>query len=182
MSVFTIKSKVLANRDNTPPILSNPEVAQGLMKGVIGVEKTTNNASDIGAAGTAIKLVPVPSNARLQTLEYASEGLGTSSLDVCIFYPTNMPQGGANAPAVALAGTPVASSLFATALAGVDTKVAWTDAMGVAATPTLQNRIKPLWQLVGLSTDPGFDFDIGFSVRTAVAINGYVGLRASYID
>lgn len=182
MSVFTVKSKVIANRDSTPPILSNPEVAQGTVKGVLGVENTSNLGTDIGAAGTAIKLVPIPSNARLQTLEHAAGALGTSSLDIAIFFPTSMPQGGANAPASSLAGTCAASSLFATAIAGVDTLRAWTDAMGVGATPTLQNRIKPLWQLVGLTTDPGFDFDLGYTVRTAVAINGYVGLRATYID
>lgn len=182
MSVFTIKSTVIKNRDNTPPILSNPEVAQGLVKGVLGVENTSNLGTDIGNAGTAIKLIPVPSNARLQTLEYATGTLGTSAIDIAVYYPTSMPQGGANAPATSLAGTVVASSLFASNIAGLDTMRAWTDAMGINATPTLQNRIKPLWQLVGLSVDPGFDFDLGFSVRTAVAINGYVGLRATYID
>ena len=182
MSVFTVKSKVISNRDAVPPLLSNPEVAQGLIKGVIGVENTGNFGADIGAAGTAIKLITIPSNARIQNLEYGVGDLGTSSLDIAVFYPTSFLQGGQNTPAQSLAGTPVSSSTFATAIAGVDTSIAWTDAMGVAANPTLQNRIKPLWSLVGLSSDPGFDFDLGFTVRTAVVQNGYVGLRATYID
>jgi hypothetical protein len=182
MSTFSIKSKVVTNRDASPPILSNPEVAQGLLKGVLGVEKTTNNASDIGGAGTTIKLITVPSNARLQKLEYAMASLGTSAVDIAVWYPTTIPQGGQNAPAASLGGTLISSSAFVGNLAGVDTGVAWTDGMGKDATPSLTNRLKPLWSMVGLTTDPGIDLDLGFVVRTAVAINGYVGLQATYID
>ena len=182
MSVFTVKSAAIKNRDASPPLLSNPEVAQGYAKTVLGVENTSNFGSDIGAAGTAIKCISIPSNGRLQSLDFATGTLGTSAIDIAVYYPTSIPQGGANAPALSLAGTCVASSLFTSNIAGLDTMRAWTDAMGINATPTLQNRIKPLWQLVGLTTDPGFDFDLGFSVRTAVSINGYVGLRATYVD
>lgn len=182
MSVFTIKSRVIANRDASPPLLTNPENSQGLVKSVVGVEKTTNIASDIGGAGTAIKLITIPSNARISRLEYAKEAFGTSSLDIAVFYPTTIPQGGLNAPARSLAGTVVASSLWTTNISNGDVAVGWTDAMGAAVSPTLQNRIKPLWDLLGLSSDPSIDFDLGFSVRTAVTTNGYVGLRASYVD
>lgn len=182
MSAFTVKSEVIRNRDAQPPLLTNPESAQGVAKVAMAAERTSNAGSDLPEAGTAIKLITIPSNARIHTLEHAAGALGTSSLDIAVFYPTRLPQGGANAPANSLAGTCVASSLFATAIAGVDTLRAWTDAMGVGATPTLQNRMLPLWKLVGLSADPGLEFDLGFTVRTANAINGYVGLRATYVD
>lgn len=182
MSVFNVKSKVIANRDATPPILSNPEVALGKLKAAIGVENTGNFGADIGGAGTAIKLITIPSNARIHDLYYGVGDLGTSSIDVTVFYPTYLPQGGANSLASSLAGTVAASSLFATAIAGVDTNIAWTDAMGIAASPTLQNRLKPLWSLLGLSADPGIEMDLGFTVRVAVVQNGYVGLKATYVD
>ncbi len=182
MSVFSIKSKYLANRDASPSILTNPELSQGLMKGVIGVEKTTNNASDIGAAATTIKLVSIPSNAKLQSLEYGMGPLGTSAIDIAAWYPTVIPQGGQNAPAASLNGTLISSSAFLGNFAGVDTSVGWTDAFGKDATPAFTARSRPLWSLLGLTTDPGVDLDLGFVVRTAVAINGYVGLRAQYID
>lgn len=182
MSVFTVKSKVIANRDSTPPLLSNPEVAQGVLKAVFGAENTGNFGTDLGAAGTAIKLVTVPSNARLQTLEYSHGDLGTSTLDIAVFYPTAIPQGGQNTPASSLAGTCAGTTVFVSNLQGVDTSLGWTNGLGVAATPTLQNTMKPLWSLIGLTTDPGLDFDLGFSIRVAVVQNGYVGLRATYVD
>lgn len=181
MSAFTIKSEVIRNRDASPPSLTNPEGAQGLVKGFCAAERTSNAGSDLPTAGTQIKLGMIPSNARIQTLEHASDALGTSSLDITVFYPTRLPQG-SGGPALSLAGTPVASSLFATAIAGIDTSRAWTDAMGSATAPTLQNRMKPLWVLLGLTADPGLEFDIGYTIRTANAINGYVGLRATYVD
>lgn len=182
MSVFNVKSIWLTNRDATPPRLSNPEISQGYQKAVVGVEKTSNMGSDLGAAGSAIRLISIPSNARLHSLEYGMGALGTSTLDITAWYPTTIPQGGQTAPASTLAGTVVMSSLFASNLAGIDTSLGWTDAFGKDATPALTNRAKPLWQVLGLSTDPELDFDFGYTMRVAVSINGYVGLKATYVD
>ena len=182
MSVFNVKSKVISNRDASPPVLTNPEAALGVLKGAIGVESTGNFGSDLGAASTQVRLISLPSNAGLHSLEYATGDHGTSTLDIAVWYPTVIPQGGANAPASSLAGTLISSSAFAAGLAGVDTSRAWTDAMGTDATPSLTNRNKPLWQMLGLSVDPGVDLDLGFSIRVAVVQNGYVGLRAQYVD
>src|SRR3990167_11212041 len=175
MSVYNVKSKVIANRDASPSVLSNPEVAQGYLKAVIGVENTSNFGTDLGAAASAIRLITMPSNARIQSLEYATGDHGTSTLDVAAWYPTDIPQGGENAPASSLEGTLISSSVFAAGLAGVDTSRAWTDAFGLNATPTLTNRVRPLWDMVGLSSDPGIDLDLGISIRIAVVQNGYVG-------
>lgn len=182
MSVFNVKSKVISNRDASPPVLTNPESGLGFLKGAIGVENTGNFGTDLGAAASNIRLLTLPSNCGLHSLEYATGDHGTSTLDIAAWYPTNIPQGGANAPASSLAGTLISSSAFASGIAGVDTSRAWTDAMGANATPTLTNRNLPLWQMLGLSSDPGVDIDLGFSIRVAVVQNGYVGLRAQYVD
>ncbi len=180
-SVYTIKSIVVTNRDSSPPVISNPEVRKGLLKAVVG-EAVTNQLgnSDIGAAGTAIKLVSIPSNARLHSLDYEMGVLGTSSLYVAAFYPTVIPQGGFNAPASTLAGTLISSSTFVGNLSGADTSLGWTDCFGTSV--ALGVRQKPLWSLLGLTVDPGVDLDLGFSVKTAVTSNGYVGLKATYVD
>lgn len=183
MSTFNIKSEVLAKRDSlSARTLTDAITNTGIGIEVVGVEKTTNNASDIGAAGTTIRLIKVPSSCRLASLEYASVALGTSALDIAVWYPTVI-QPGLNTPAVSSAATLISSSTFAANLNPVDgTGVAWTDALGLNSVVALNKRAQPLWQLIGLSTDPGIDLDLGFTVRTAVAINGYVGLRARYVD
>lgn len=179
MSTFNIKSLVITARDNTglqakvDPVFANGEVNE-----VLGVERT--GAAIIDAAST-IRLCPVPSSARISSLDYAAQALGTSSLDVAVWYPTNIPQGGQNAPAASLEGTLISSSAFAQAIAGVDTGIAWTDGLGTIAQNSIAKRSQPLWQAIGLSTDPGIDLDLGFVVRTATSVQGYVGLRARYV-
>lgn len=181
MSVYNIKSKAIANRDASPSVLSNPEVLKGYLKAVVGVERTSAAGVSLGAAGTTIRLLSVPSNARLHSLEYACGDIETSSLNITVFYPTSIPQGGANSVAASSAGNGVASSLFATSITGVDGGNSWTNGFA-AASPGVNTMAEPLWKVLGLSTDPGINFDFGFSVVTAVTTNGYVGLRATYVD
>lgn len=180
MSAFNIKSVVIRDREASPPLHNNATLAKGVLHEALQVENTSNAGSDIGAAGTQIRLVSVPSNARLSRLEYSRADLGTSSLDIAVWYPDQLAQGGENSLSASLESTLVSSSAFATAISG-DTAVAWTDAMGANTTPSLAQRTQPLWQLLGLTADPACDLDLGFSVRTANATNGYVGLRAQYV-
>lgn len=182
MSVYNIKSQVLQVRDNTglgAPL--DPARSVGQMREIIGVNNTSESGASLGAAGTKIRLLTVPSSARLTSLDYCSAVLGTSSLDVAVWYPTTIHQGGQNAPAASSAATLISSSAFASAISVNDAGAGWTDAIGTIAQATAQKRVMPLWQAVGLSTDPGIDLDIGFSLRAAVVTNGYVGLRARYI-
>ncbi len=127
-------------------------------------------------------LIAVPSNARLQSLEYSSIALGTSTIAVTAFYPTNVPKGGFASVAASLAGTPISSSSFIAGIAGIDTNAGWTTCFGLAATPVLGVQDNPLWQVLGLTRDPEGEIDLGFSVTVATSIAGYVGLKASYVD
>lgn len=175
MSTFT--SAAIRKRDANPPERSNPEESQGIMKAAIGVAQIP-----VAGAGTFVKLIKVPSNARLHTLDYSSVTLGTSTIAITSFYPTTLPQGGAGSLAKTLEGTPIGSSQFIAGIAGIDTSAGWTTAYGLATTPGLGVQDNPLWQLLGLSEDPEGDIDLGFSVTVATSEAGYVGLKATYVD
>lgn len=180
MSSFNLKSRVLAARDTTAlkGLISPNEGAPGVLREAYGADKAT---SDIIDAGSQIRLVSIPSSARISEMDYTKETTGTSAFDVAAWYPTDIPQGGANAPAASNESVLISSSAFVTNITGVDGGVAFTTALGAAATPTLQKLQQPLWQLLGLSSDPGIDLDLGFTVRTATAEAGYVGLRVRYV-
>lgn len=182
MSVYNIKSRFLANRDSSPSVLTNPGVGQGVMKAVIGVERTSPEGISKGAAGSALRLISIPSNARLHSLEYGTADIETSLLNIAVWYPTELPQGAENSVAASNEAALISSSAFIAGFSGLDGGQIWKDCMGANATPTLVARSYPLWQMLGLSADPGVDLDIGFSVETAVTTNGYVGLRATYVD
>ncbi len=181
MSAFNIKSTVLTQRDATPKVLSEGTLARGLVREGYGAQKVSSAGTDLNAAGTQIRLITIPSHARLSTFEYAGTTCGTSSLDVAAWYPTTVPQQGGSFLTVA-GGALISSSKFLTAINIPDTDQEFVTAFPVVGTMALGVREQPLWQLLGLTADPEIPIDMGFTVRTACAINGYVGLRARYTE
>lgn len=172
MSVFTIKSKVIANRDSTPPILTDPILAVGGEMDAYGTDQVPQTAS----AGSAVKLVQVPSGSRVSNVDYTAQSLGTSAIDIAVWYPTAV----ASQSSV-VAGALISSSSFTANIAGVDAGIAFTDGYGLPSVVSLAKRSQPLWQFLGLAADPNCNLDMGFSVRTANSIAGYVGLRVKFV-
>jgi hypothetical protein len=171
MSSFNIKSKVIANRDAAPAVITDAILARGTVQESIGTDKLPTTA-DIGSQA---RLCTVPSSARLSSLERFNAGIGTSALDVAVWYPTVVaPRSGITASAL------ISSSTFAQNIAGVDTGDV-ADSLGTISQLSAQKRCMPLWQALGLTTDPNIDLDIGFTVRTTNSVGAYVGLRARYI-
>lgn len=180
MSSFTIKSKVIANRDATPTVLTDSIFAQGDIKESIGVEQIPTTA-DIGSK---IKLCTIPSGSRISSLDYAvaNVGLGTSVLDVAAWFPTAVPNMSAvQAQSGVVAGALISSSAFKANIAGVDTGIEWTDGLGAISANTLPKRSQPVWQVLGLAADPNINIDLGFTVRTTNSLSAYAGLRARYV-
>lgn len=173
MSVFNIKSKYITNRDATPKILTDGIEAKGILQEVIGTDRTPAVIVDVAST---IRLVSVPSAARLSDLHYFAQSLGTSAIDIAAWYPSTVPVGSG-----LVASQLISSSAFAANIAGVDTGIALTDGLGTISQTSAPRRVQPLWQSLGLVSDPGIDIDLGFTVRTATSVQGYVGLRARYV-
>ncbi len=174
----TLKSTLITNRDATPKVLTDGFIAEGQLSQCYGF--IFSGASD--AAGTEYKLVSVPSNARLSSLNLINTTLGNSSvIDVGAWYPTTVPQGGGAFLAASLAGTMIGSSNFRTAMLGDTANTTPLEMLVTTNTrqgPNYQEM--PLWQMLNLSADPECMIDLGISVRVAVATAGYVGLKATY--
>lgn len=171
MSSFNIKSTMIANRDATPAILTDAVFAKGTVAEAIGADRIPTTAD----VGSQVRLISVPSSARLSALEYFNAQLGTSALDIAVWFPTTVPVGSG-----IVASRLISSSAFAANIAGVDTGTV-ADAMGTIAQQSAQRRLQPLWQSLGLASDPGIDLDMGFTIRTTNSIAGYAGLRARYV-
>lgn len=171
-------STLITNRDATPKVLTDGFIAEGTLTQGYGF--IFSGASDV--AGTAYKLVSVPSNARLNALGLTNTTLGNSSvIDIGVWYPTVVPTGGGAFLAASLGGTMIGSSNFTTGMLGDTANV--TPLEMIKTTNTRQGpnyQEMPLWQMLNLTTDPECMIDIGVSVRVAVATAGYVGLRATY--
>lgn len=174
MSVF--KSTLLVNRDATPKVLTDGYLSGGLWEEAQGSVKS--GAAD--AAGTTYRLVSVPSNARVSSLIWQSETLGSGCvLDVGVWYPTTLPVGGGNFLASGSSAALISSSIFATALTANGAN-ALTEITNQSGNYLIALQETPLWNVIGMSSDPEIDFDLGFVARLATAAAGYVGLKCRY--
>lgn len=170
MSSFNIKSKVIANRDAAPSVLTDPILATGTVQEVIGCERLPTTAD----VGSQMRLVTMPSSARISAIEYFNAQLGTSALDIAAWFPTSV-----QVQSGIVAAQMISSSTFAQNIAGVDTGTV-ADGYGTIAQASVQKRCQPLWQALGLAADPNVMIDLGFTVRTTNSIAGYAGLRVRY--
>lgn len=174
MSVF--KSTILVNRDATPKVLTDAFLSGGMMEESQGSVKS--GAAD--AAGTTYRLIQVPSNARLSTLQWQSDALGSGCvLDVGVWYPTVLPLGGGAFLASGSSGVLISSSIFATGLTAPAAN-AMTEITNQSLNYLIPLQETPLWNVLGMASDPEVDFDIGFVARLATAAAGYVGLKGRY--
>lgn len=181
MSAFNIKSTVLTQRDAVPKVLSEGFLAKSKVCEAYGAQCVSSAGTDLNAAGTQIRLVSIPSTARISALQYIGTACGTTALDIAVWYPTYMPQGG-GAFITNGGGVLVSSSAFLTNFSIPDTNIDFTTAFPTVANMKPGVREQALWQMLGLTTDPEVYLDVGVSVRTACAINGYIGLKATYCE
>ncbi len=174
-----LKSTIITNRDATPKLLTDGSIAGGQLSQSYGF--IFSGASD--AAATAYRLVPVPSNARLTSLGLSNTTLGNSSvIDIGVWYPTVVPVGGGAFLAASLNGTMISSSAIRSGMLGDTANTTPLECLiNTTAHLGINYQEMPLWQMIGLSSDPECVLDIGVSVRVAVATAGYVGLRATYV-
>lgn len=179
MAVVNLKSTLITNRDATPKVLTDASISGGDLRQAYGWVFTGSADS----AASTYRLCQVPSNARLTSLSMINGALGSGCLlDVAVWYPTNVPIGGASFIPAASSATLVSSSSFTTAIVGNTTNT--TPSELVVTTNTRQGpnyQEMPLWQMLNLTADPEIFLDIGFSVNIAVATAGYLGLKATYI-
>lgn len=173
--VVTLKSSSITNRDATPTVLNSAHVGKGGLQEVAGYVQ----ASSSDSAGSKYILCAVPSNARVSSVLFQADALGSgASLSVGVWYPTQIPLGAGLSSSVA--NTVINTTLFVSAL-GCSAATAVTDLV-TRANIDIDDQEKPLWQMAGLTTDPGIDLDVAVYVAGATATQGYVGAKVRYQD
>lgn len=154
MAVDTLKSAAITNADATPPVLSNARVNRMQMWESVGTAQATASAS----IGSTYRLGRLPSNARVSQVILCWDAFDTTGAgDVGIY------QTAANGGAV------VDADHFASAVVMTSANTAGTDVTHESTVNGLEDAEKPLWEALGLSTDPMREYDV---VVTLTAANG----------
>lgn len=118
--------------------------------------------------GSTYRILRLPSEAILTSLSIASDALGTAAAYEVGVYEVEDNGGAA-----------VDADEFGSSISLVSA-VAWTEILEEAA-PTDKEKIgKPLWERLGLTSDPGKSYDIVATGTTAGDAAGSICLRANY--
>lgn len=165
MAVVTTKSTQITNRDATPSVLSNSRVTKGDVTHARGVCAIANGDS----VGSKLIFCSIPSNAVPLSVRVTSPDIGTTTaMDLGLYRTTK--DGGAA----------VDADFFASALALNAGALTKSEVLYESGVVTIANGEKPLWELLGLSSDPGVMYDIVGTLTGAADAAGSVLVEADY--
>jgi hypothetical protein len=165
MAVVTVKSGVITNRDATPRVINNSPAAFGAIKGFVGSAVVTSGDS----VASKYLLGQVPSNAVVRSLGVSCPDLGTTTIaDFGIYKST------------ADGGAVVDASFFGSAVSLKDGALTNSDITNESGTFSLANAEQPLWQALGLASDPGLIYDVVATLTGACDGTGSLVAKMSY--
>lgn len=177
MAVDHVKSTQVTNLDAVPRVPAT--TGEGGAGHLISNEGYSTAVASSSADAT-YQLVRVPSNAKVKELTFESEAQTAGKFDIGVYYATD----GSSASAVSalLAAAAIDQDFFATVI-DCASAVVRTDILNESGTNTLDKRSQPLWQALGLSTDPGGNFDIVATVKTTAVTTGTgkFGVAVKYV-
>lgn len=166
MAVDHVKATPITNLDATPRVIATAgEGAAAQLHYNEGYATAVASSS----ADATYQLVRLPSTAIVKRVMFESEAQGAGAFDVGVYYATD----GSSPLAVSslLAAAAIDQDFFATVI-DCASAVARTDITNEGGFYTLNERTMPLWQAVGLTSDPGGNFDIVATVKTTAVTTG----------
>jgi len=177
MAVDHVKSATITNLDATPVVpLTAGEGGPAPLKYIDGYATAVASSS----ADATYQLCRIPSNAKVKKIIFESQAQGAGAFDLGLYYATDGVIGKTTA---LLAAAAIDQDFFATVI-DCASAVLPTDVTNESTTYTLDKRTMPIWQAVGLSADPGGNFDIVATVKTTAVTTGTgkFGISVSYTD
>lgn len=146
-----VNSTWIGNAVAVPPVLTNANVSVGeLMEASSAATVSASQAS-----GDTIRLVRVPSNARIsQVLLSTDDATTAGAINIGVWQTSEN------------GGAVVDADLFASALALTGGPFNNSDQTFESGEFTYAESAKPLWEVLGLASDPGRYYDIVAEVST----------------
>jgi len=166
MAVVFTKSAALTARDTPGTAQVGGYQVRGSSFNAVGKVEVANGDS----IASIYRLVTVPSNARIVRVSLRITGtITTAAGDIGVY------------KAPAHGGTVVDVDLFATAQALSSALAVWTDVTNESTTMTATLMEKRLWEAVGLTADPGIDYDIAITLTAAAGAAGQITMMVDYV-
>ncbi len=177
MAVDHVKSTYITNLDASPVV--QPTAGEG---GPAFLKSNEGYATAVASSSVdaTYQLVRLPSNCKVKSILFESAAQTAGKFDLGLYYATD---GEGGKPAALLAAAAIDQDFFASAI-DCASAVVITESVNESGTYTIDKRVQPLWQAVGLSTDPGGYFDLVATVVTTAVTTGtgVFGARVVYTD
>lgn len=129
------------------------------------------------------RLIRLNTNSKIKSIHLDNAALSTSTaLNVGVYYSDAVLAGGnEDGTPAAVSGTVVsgAAAFFASAVAAATANVR-LDITNQSGSYPINLRNQMLWQVLGLTSDPGGFFDIVVAPSAAVTAGGVIGLTVTY--
>lgn len=171
MAVETVKTTSITNLDATPPVANaTGDGAPGMLRNV-GDHLTVSASASITSKYLMCR---IPSNAKVKAVWFESQAQGAGKFDLGVYYSTSTRDG----TTADNNGDVIDADFFASAI-DVASAVAASNVVGESGQYTVDERNKPLWEALGLTSDPGGMFDI---VATCVTTDVTTGTGKMRVD
>lgn len=165
MTAYDRLSTQITNRDATPVVFNNGGLTAGVDKSAIA----TLEAVSGDGIGSTYRLVTVPSNAYIRQVLLSCDDIGTTTVaDVGVYKTTK------DGSAV------VDADFFGSAVSLKDGALTRSDITNESGVYPIENMVKPLWEALGLSSDPCIDYDIVLTLTAAADAAGTITLEVRY--
>ena len=173
MGVVTVKSTVITNLDASPRV--SPQAGIGGSYEVKEIDSTVAVAAT-DSSTSQYKFFRVPTTIRVKDLWLESAALGGScAVDIGVYY-ADLKE---DCAVGIVPGTVITAAFFASAVA-VASAVTPTNVTNESGTYTTALRSEPLWQALGLASDPGGKLDIVATSTADAASAGNLYLKMGF--
>lgn len=164
MAVVQVSSTPVANADAKPIVRNSAKVAEGEVLSSIGSVAVANGDS----IGSVYRMVRIRSGCRVNSLSLICTAITSAAADVGLYRKA------ADGGAVVDADFFTAAQSIATASQGI--QVAHGNALA-AGTAALR-----VWEALGLSADPGLEYDVALTLTAAATAAGSVAAKCDYVN
>ena len=165
MAVVNLKSQPITDRDAVPAVKGLSALQGGILKAVAAtIEIATGNTN-----ASTYHMFSLPSNAIVHSLKVYSDDMGANTV-TNIGLHRNTVDGNAV----------VDADFFASALSLKDGALNGVDILRESAVYAPEDIEKPLWEALGLASDPNVIYDVVATLTVTADTGGTLSLAAEY--
>lgn len=165
MAVVTTKSAAITNRDATPVVINTAAKTDAVIRQAKGLVAVANGDS----IGSKLIFCSVPSNAVASSVLLTTADVGTTgTMDVGLYRTTKD------------GGTVVDADFFGSAVSISGGALARSDITHESTVYPYTNKEKPLWEALGLASDPCVDYDVVGTLTAASDAAGTLLLEVEF--